>query len=109
MGRPSHFSKDIVDQQCLGYMPKIIHNCDTASRLKFGGGHDFGTDDVYAYSITPKKVHPAIPPAIVPGDYTVTYKVILNSFSVHGGGCADDDWGQNQLLPNIRSYGVVSG
>lgn len=105
-----------IKAQCTKTMLRLFHDCDTQSQWKHGGGFTFseGKDnnrvDVYTYYVDPKHARPDPPPARLPSSCDVWYKFFggYDEFFVSGGLWAGDDWGQSQLLPNIRRCGAVT-
>jgi hypothetical protein len=123
VGTPSHhqmklkwhnkalLSPEAVEAQCNAAIPTMIHSCDTSSHWKHGGGFDVsdGDTEVYSYTLTPLWTRPP-PPAedSVPGRCEVHYKFLFDSFVVNGGGWADDDFGSDHFVKNVKRCGALT-
>ncbi|KAF2468348.1 uncharacterized protein BDR25DRAFT_344341 [Lindgomyces ingoldianus] len=99
-----------IKKQCTDTMPKIFHECDTSTNWKHGGAYTFskGQDDIYTYYVEPRHERPDPIPTKLPGKCDVWYKFWYDEFYIYGGLWAGNDWGQGQLLPNLRRCGIVS-
>lgn len=92
------------EAQCVSAMNRIINSCDgnepnNPMNWKFGGSYQLGS---YTYDITPKKNRPMPEFTRTNGDCQGWYKVFFSSYTLHGKGWADYDFGQKTLLPAAR-------
>jgi hypothetical protein len=100
-----------VNAQCLDALPKIFHhNCDTDSQWKHGGSvtYNKGDEAAYTWYMEPRHARPLPIPAKASAKCEVWWKATHVEFFISGGLWAGDDYGQSQLLPNLRGCGDVT-
>ncbi|EEU37338.1 uncharacterized protein NECHADRAFT_51373 [Fusarium vanettenii 77-13-4] len=116
-GTPDHhqfriqLGKDVADfnvDVCIDSMRKLIHSCDTNSKMnwKHGGQYVRGGGD-WTYEVNPKRSNRPWPPPDKPvGRCEGWYKWSHSAYEIEGGGFSTWDWGQQTMLPSMAGcYG----
>ncbi|KAF2734646.1 hypothetical protein EJ04DRAFT_602331 [Polyplosphaeria fusca] len=104
-----HEDAQTVLDKCISVFKDLIDGCDTNDHLrKHGGGFTWASNGKQEYQFTIAPVRERPTRSRTPGKCDVYYKFLYDEFFLRGGGFAGYDYGQDQLLPKLRSCGVVS-
>ncbi|KAM0350177.1 hypothetical protein ACHAPU_003342 [Fusarium lateritium] len=105
-------SNDVADydeDECIDSMKKLIHSCDTKSKMNWkSGGSYVRNDGAYTYEVNPTRENRPWPPPEDPvGTCKGWYHVLWSSYEIEGGGFSTWDWGQQTMRPSMDGcYGL---
>ncbi|KAM0234100.1 hypothetical protein ACHAP5_010160 [Fusarium lateritium] len=100
---------DYDEDECIDSMKKLIHSCDTDSKMNWkSGGKYVRGSGAYTYEVNPiRENRPWPPPEDPVGTCKGWYHGLWSSYQIEGGGFSTWDWGQQTMRPSMDGcYGL---